>query len=48
MSEHEHDNLHTSAENGEPATSADELLSHGLLTFTHKDTPAETERRMAR
>lgn len=33
-------------EHAEPARAADELLSHGLLTFLNHDTPAETDRRM--
>ncbi len=33
-------------EHAEPAKAADELLSHGLLTFLHQDPPAETDRRM--
>lgn len=46
MNNHHDDTLHTPVEHAEPAKAADELLSHGLLTFMHKDTPAETERRM--
>ncbi|MDP1661225.1 MAG: hypothetical protein Q8L55_04845, partial [Phycisphaerales bacterium] len=33
-------------EHAEPARAADELLSHGLLTFLNHDTQAETDRRM--
>lgn len=40
------DNLHAPVEHPEPAKAADELLSHGLLTFLHRDPPAETERRI--
>ena len=39
-------NLHAPVEGPDPAKAADELLSHGLLTFIHRDPPAETERRM--
>lgn len=46
MNESHDDTLRTPVEGPEPAKSADELLSHGLLTFIHNDPPAETERRM--
>ena len=33
-------------EHADAAKAADELVSHGLLTFLHRDPPAETERRI--
>lgn len=41
-----HETILPAPEHTEPALVADELLSHGLLTFSRHDTAAETERRV--
>lgn len=48
MNDQRHDNtpIAPPTEHTEPALAADELVSHGLLTFLNNDPPAETERRM--
>jgi hypothetical protein len=46
VSNHEPDAITPPPEQAEPSTTADELVSHGLLTFLHRDPPAETERRI--